>query len=98
MQDIVPVVGAPIPAGLRIDADMEYLSMPFKLNALVTTDGLSISARVTALPVSLGVLLCHFCPTLGAGYWLHARTERHGHEHVRQSTSPAAANNAASST
>lgn len=59
VQDIVPVVGAPIPAGLRIDADMEYLSMPFKFNALVTTDGLSISARVTALPVSLGVLLCH---------------------------------------
>ncbi len=52
MQDIVPVVGAPIAAGLRIAADMEFLSVPFKFNTFVTKDGFSLSARVTGLPVS----------------------------------------------
>lgn len=56
MQDITPVVGAPIPTGLRIAADMEFLSVPFKFNTFVTKDGFSLAARVTGLPVSCALV------------------------------------------
>lgn len=45
-------MGDPIPAGLVIKADMEFLSIAFSLDATVDTDGFDLNVQVNDMSVS----------------------------------------------
>ncbi len=50
-------MGPPIRAGLRVAADMDFLSVLFRFDTTVSKDGVALAARVQGVPVSMKLSL-----------------------------------------
>lgn len=64
-QDLVPEVGPPIKAGLRMAADMDFLSVLFRFDTTVSYDGVAVAARVQGVPVSMRLQLAKHARVAG---------------------------------
>ncbi len=83
---IDPGAGDPIPAGLMLKADMEFLSIAFALEAAVDSDGFDLDVQVNDMSVSCTTRnTCRTCRTRA----LHVTTcVRHCHHAVRLCSAP----------